>query len=805
MGARVIVGGACLWLGLASWWVGSVAAEEVPAAYATESSVPTLDTIPVETAAEPSPAPEEISSPYSNQIDEITVTAQKRAENAQDVPISIAAFSGEQLEKLGVQSTQNIAQRTPGLVFDTVANFAIIYIRGVGTDAFLPSADTSVATYVDGIYFPSSYSLAQSLGAIERIEILKGPQGTLFGRNATGGAINVVTKEPSDSFEGSVQTVAGNFDQRDVKVYATGPIVPTLSGSLSAVFNSGDDYYKLTDTSPLDRLQKRQDYGFNAKLKWLPAEWLDATLNGFYIDSRGVGSSLLPNLKVSPVGMALGANNDADPRDYKTSVNEDPVAFSQNYVGGLTVNLHPGPLDLKSITAYQDLKAQALQDFDGSDASAISFGTQPGERDDYRKTSHSDYFTQEFQFLSNDDSPFADHFTWVGGFYYLDGTVGFDPLFFNVAGLQNLQNVPGLPGPVDVPFADVLLDLVGGVLPVSGFRTKVTGDLDTTATAVFLQATWKPMEWLGITLGGRQAHEKRKVYNATLGGDVTIAGTTMQIPLSSYPSQRVTKDNFSPKLTVDVKLGDDVLVYASGQKAFKSGSFNVVNLTSAPTYIKPETVVTYEIGVKSDLFDRSVRFNASLFQSTIDDLQSQFVSLTSGGVVNFENAKKARVRGAEADILWALLNGLQLSVAATYLDGEYKSFPDASGYDQESGLSTSGNDYSGNTIARNPKLTAAVSASYTLEVPGGTTELGLDWYYNDGYYFDAQNALKQPQYQLLGARAGYTYEPWNLTITAFGNNLGGEKYYAFKTQFDTGIAGRLAAPRTYGLRLNWQF
>lgn len=756
----------------------------------------------------------EVSAPVPSgpRIDEIVVTAQKRAQNVQDVPIAVAAFSGDALEQSGVKTMNDLAFKTPGLIYDTLVNYAIIYVRGVGTDAFIPSADLSVAPYIDGVYFPITFGLARSLGEVERVEVLKGPQGTLFGRNSTGGAINIVTREPSDTFSAKASTSYGKLHENNNRIYLSGPVTDWLKVSVAGIYNTRDDYYEPVDGLDYDELQPYRERGVTGKIRVEPFDWLEATLTGYYVDTEGVGTSLLACLKPSVLTAALGVSCAPD---YKANTNLDNTAFSETWAGTLTVIARPGPFDIKSITAYQETNGQSLVDFDGSKVNLIEFGGD-GTKPENRPALFGEIFTQEVQLISNADTPWSDWLEWIAGFYYLDSTVGYDPVGFAVAGLNNgLSGLTGgsLPLPLNIGLVNDLLDVVGGLLapldPLLQATVLVRGSLDTSSYAGFAQATIRPLDWLEVTLGGRYQYEERTVYNATLSARTTVLGSTGEIPLLTYNPKSIEESNFSPKVSVAVRPVEDVMVYASYQQAFKSGSFNIINLTQAPTLIRPETVTAWELGVKSQFWDRRVQVNAAIFKTRIDDLQSQFVSLLSGGVVQFQNAEEARIKGADIDVQFAALEGLMLTAGASYLDGHYESFTGANGYTEgtgnQSGFYSQNQNFSGNTIVRNPKWTASFGANYSMEVPGGLLNLGADYYYNSGYWFDAQNSLEQPSYTLLNARVGYTYENWGLTLTVYGANLQNTRYYLYQFQTDLGIVGKLAQTRTYGFRLNWKF
>ena len=714
-------------------------------------------------------------------IEEIIVTAQKRAENVQDVPITIDAFSGDQLDIQGATDPSKLQLITPGLIYDNLSNFHMIYLRGVGTDAFIPSADLSVVTYVDGIYFPFSFNVARSFGSVERVEVIKGPQGTLFGRNATGGAINIITKQPSeDSYTGSVQAGFGSFNEVTSRLFVTGPLYKTLSFSVGGFYNQRNDYYHPTADSPVHRFRPSEEKSVTAKLKWAPLEALDATLNGLMSSSQGVGASLFVQEKPKPLGTQLGLQ--AEKNDYEASTNQ---AFfsSDTSVASLTANVRPGPFDIKSITAYQEMEGEGGPDFDGTGIDLVSFPTAPNRGHGMIGRG----LTQELQFLSSDQGWLSDrNLKWVAGFFFLTSTAGLPNLDLKVGGVQSLPSgtFPGLP---------------------SGTKFGLSGLLDTSSYAGFTQGTWTPLSWLELTLGGRYQYERRRVHRSSFSLVTTTNGQDSLTPIFVYPDDSLAKGDFSPKVSVGVRPFEDVLVFASWQKAFKSGSFNIININVPPTIIRPEEVTAIELGFKSDLFDRRVRINGAIYRTQIHDLQSQFISLQSGGAVHFENADQATIRGADLDVTWAVTPALILNVGGTALHGIYDKFLNASGFDNNTGQFSQNNDYSGNRIVRNPKFTGVAALNYSLPLFSGTFDLGNDYYYNDGFFYDSQNATKEDAYYVTNVHLSYLYEPWNLRVTFLGDNLNSARRHLFRFSNDFGTVGNLAAPRTFGGRLNWDF
>ena len=769
-----------------------VAAEPAPAQPASTE----LQTIAVEGAAKEEEPVEQGDAAVFSGIEEIVVTAQKREEKLQDVPISISAFTGDQLDKSGVQTLDDLAFKTPGLVFDTQLNYAIIFLRGVGTDAFIPSADMSVAPYVDGVYFPNSFGLARALGEVERVEVLKGPQGTLFGRNSTGGAINVVTKAPPDVFSMSADTSYGSFNETNNRLSIGGPVSDTLSVSASVLYNYKEEYYNSVEPSFGGEFEPSIDRGARVKALWRPSELLDVTLTGFHFESVGLGTVLMPCLEPSAAGALLGVTC---PEPYDSNVNSRMGNRTNFQLVSLIAGWHPGAFDVKSISAYQQSETGAYTDFDGSSANIATF-TAP--YDESPLTSYT--FSQELQVLSNDDSWGADFMRWIGGLYYFNSNVGYDAIHVGVLGLDT-----GLGGLATGQLAGTsLLNVFAPLLPGEEFLAadiKVTGELFTDAYAGFAQVTFMPWDPIEITLGGRYQYEERTVSNSNLKTSITVLTREIAPTLVPYADQSRKEDRFSPKVSLAYKPAKDVMFYASWQRAYKSGSFNILNITQPPTTIRPETVTTTEIGAKTRLFGGYVQLNGAVFNNEIKDLQSQFLSLLSGGITQFQNAPKAYTRGAEADLQWLVTDGLTFSLAATYLKSEYESFPNANGYN-ELGLFTGGVDNTGNDIVRNPEWTVASGLNYSADVGNdGRVEAGVDYYYNGGYFFDAQNTIEQNPYSLVNARVAYLYKPWNVTVALTGANLLEEKYLIFAYQQDFASAGKFAPPRTYAIRLHWDF
>lgn len=785
----------------------------------------TVDSIAVDgPAAASDPATDAAPRSRNVLIDEVVVTAQKREQNIQDVPIAIKAFSADQLAVLGIEDTKSLGTITPGLQFSEMLGFTLIYLRGVGTDSFLPYSDPSVATYIDGLYVPAMQGLINSFPGVERVEVLKGPQGTLFGRNSTGGAISVVTKAPDKNTEVSLSGEVGNLGARKASVFASFPVLDSVAISVAGVYSHTDAYYEL-DQSNLGPLESPPDgpildeesKGGRLKLRWWPTDDLDLVLTAYHMEQEGSGSLVMALKHPSLLATLLGIQ--AESEKYKVHRNETSRmhVVSDTLSANLTWAL-PW-FDVRFIGGHQRIETRdARAEYDFSPKDLVSFGT---------KNAYQEAKTAELQIASNSTSWRSDQLTWVGGLYWFDGLGGYDPITFGVLGGELPSILPG----ASLISADVLplvLDRLAFLSAIPGLTTQpgvgvdidIYGVLETESRSVFLQGTYNPVDWLGITLGGRYQEESRFLSKQTVALPSNDGGTTL-IP---WGQPKVSQSNFSPKVSFDVRPANDVLMYLSYTRGYKSGTYNGIGIYTSPSYVEPEEVDAYELGIKSTFFGGNLRVNAALFQSETKNLQVTFVSLTAGGAIQFENAGESRTRGAEADIMWVpmpdLNPGLVMTTGASFLDSVFTDYTSASGYDVDTGIyfgggalplvdggTLPGRDFTGNRIPRTPRWSGNFALNQMLDTRWGPFELGADVYYNGGFYYTAQNTelSKQDAYRLINARASWTYEPWNLKATAFVQNIDSEEYSYAAFTADFGVAYSLAPPRMYGIRLNWKF
>ncbi len=752
-------------------------------------------TLPEEEPAEAS------RSRGSRLVEEIVVTAQKREESLRDVPVSVQAFSGEKLDAMGITDQTDLQRVTPGLNITSQVSYVVTFLRGVGTDA-VTAADPSVATYIDDIYFPFASNLAQNFGAVDRIEVLKGPQGTLFGRNATGGAIAIHTKKPdfNEAF-GELLLSADSYNQM-ARFYGNLPLSDNFALNASFVASKFDNFYSGTRGNPPEGFPDDRTEGFRLKTRWQPSDALDLQLSMFRLELHGGAANIAFNAKPSDQGMLQGI--EAQPG---TTGSIDAPAYTQTdantvYYGTAT---YAAPwFDFKLIGSDQRMDTAGVRDFDGSSQAISTFDTP---------SQYIDAQSLEFQLLSNGESG-PDWLTWIFGGYYFRGVNGFEILNFIVNGISTEL---GTLGPLALP--GELSSLISMAQGTPSGALSLTGMIGTDSKALFAQTTSAITDWLDLTVGGRYQTEKRYIFDSSMGLDNNDGSRTELVDNTNnatdsngdpYPASDI-QSSFSPKVSLDLRpFADDTLVYLSWQKALKAATYNTVAIYDAPDYVQPEEIRAWELGAKTRVLDGLVQFSGALFDYDVANLQQAFISLMAGGVISFQNAGRARIRGADFDALVilfpSLVDGLVLAGGAAYLDAQYKDFTNASGFD-EGGNFTEGNDYSGNQVIRSPQFTGTATLSKTWQLPGGPLEAAFDAYYTDDFFYEPSNrqATLQAAYWLLGSRLSYLYEPMNLRLSAGVKNLT-DKFYTngiFVT--DYGVQPSIAMPRAYTVQLLWNF
>ncbi len=814
---------------------GATAAESgteqlAPSQQTTPTDGAPADTVQSVVPAEAAPAeaaPAEASGGGNRLLEEIVVTAQRRTENIQDVPISVQAFSGDKLDALGIKKAEDLPSVTPGLVEQDKAGYTVIFLRGVGTDAFLPSADPNVPVYVDGIPQLSGQGAANVLGRLERVEVLKGPQGTLFGRNSTGGAISLTTPDPKGAFGGDVTAEIGDYGAFNQSFFLNLPVSEEFGATLSGYNNRSHSYYTNVSGPMIDTFQR----GARTKLVWNPLDNLTLSAFGVYGEQSDPLSLLTKLTRPAPLLSVGGVLLPKDPTPGKRAVSHDLSGgdAGYNYSWGGNADLKLDPIEIKALASVQSLNIQFAQwDFDSTDRPLVTF---------YTDSQFQTQKTAEIQFLSNKGTPFSNYFSFVAGAFYLTGNGGFPSLELQVGGANGFADLPtailGAPnfaanftGPLNAALANVGLNPISGL---TGPATLVAGGiLSSKSLSGYFQGTLNVRSIfdlstpINLTLGARLDQETRGLHGGRLGiilppENPHLEDPSAQTTLLTFPVPNVTAVQVPLHASLNWFPFDDIQLYTSFGRGFTAPTYNTINFFTPPDEVKAERVDSYEVGAKTRLFDGTLTFNSAAFYIDEYDLLTAFLSITSGGVVRFDNAKKARIYGAEFDTTWQVLPkidpGLAITAAGTYLNGKYVSFKNGRGFDTTTGLSFGPGsplperDFSGNKIVNTPDFTASVQANQAINFGDNTVEFAVDANFNSGYFNTPQQEklYSTNSYVLVNSHVSYFYTPWGIEMTGFVKNIFGQDYPITQYASDFGVLTTLNAPRTYGARVKVTF
>ena len=751
-------------------------------------------------------------------LEEVVVTAQKREEKLKDVPISVQAFSAEKMEALGIVSVQDIQLITPGFTVTNAAGFNITFLRGVGSDAYLPAVDSSVPFYLDGVPLLAIQGTSDTLGRVERVEVLKGPQGTLFGRNATGGTISIVTPDPDQEFYGDIKAEFGNWNSWGATLFANVPITENIAIN-GAVFTNNRDNY-LTNSST-GNLLPIYGHGVRAKALWDISDSLSLSING--TKQRTSGNCALAFQNIYPALIIGGSGQpDKDPKfDREVTLDGDAGCQNESYAWGTEIEWIANKFDIKLMASRQ--KVQALRVDGPFDGTAAPIADAHGAGSQYNANQIARQDTIELQFLSNENTPLSDYMSWAAGMFYLDAVSGFDPIVFHLSPAIALSILPVPDG------ADALLDtLVDLGLPVLSDRIPLanSGLLYSESFSAYLQPTFYLGESFELTTGVRYQQEKRDLEGSKTAVVDESGNEVLVLPLPQGAQETLTPEQVSARIALQWRpqWDDNSQVYVSWARGWKNPTYNTVNLLGdsfgTMVALKAERVDTSEIGFKTQLWDYAIQLNVAAFYTEQRDPLSSNISITSGGVANFTNAGAARIKGAEADFLISPMPemnpGLVVTGAVSYVNAIYTDFKEGRGYDDESGLgfgnggaNLEARDLSGNRIPRVPIWSAQMGFNQRINIGSNhTVEIGGDISFGDEFYFLPQESelSKRDDLILLNARTTYIYEPWQLEATAFINNIEDETYVenVFVSDFGTALMANDNV-RLYGLRIKKGF
>ena len=671
-------------------------------------------------------------------LQDIVVTAQKRAENLQSVPLAITVNSAEDLAAKGINSTIELAAVTPSLTYTSGTGFATPRIRGVGSSSTLGGNENSVATYIDGVYIASAPSSLLALNNIAQVAVLKGPQGTLFGRNATGGLIQITTLDPSEDFGGALSGTLANRSTYGGGLYVTGGLSAGISADLALYYMDQQDGFGVNQFNGQD-VNKSRDFSARSKFKVESGDTI-ARIALDYSRSR----SAQPAFRAVDGSLPItGARFDGR----KFDINNDRQPLIENEQGGASLTLEHdlGGPRLVSITAYRRSRFDAQ--IDNDKLPVVLTETAPVQPDRQ--------FSQELQLLSDDGGAFQ----WVVGGYYFYGSSRFT-------------------SPV------TLATLVSTSSALQRARSG----------AAFGQATMRLNDTTNVTGGLRYTAEKR-LFDATS----FIRTNTGAMITNPAVSGETSVGRVTWRVALDHRFGDRVLGYLSYNRGFKSGGFNPTRAVQPLLPFSPERLDAFEAGLKSDLFDRRIRLNASAFYYDYANIQ---LSAVNNAIVTIYNAASAKIYGVDFDAQFKPTRSLTVSLGVSALHDRFGDFPGATiSIPRATGgnIITTGNAR-GNRLPNTPDWTVNVGADYAVDVGRDRLVLSATWFHSDGWAAEADNRLRQPAYDLVNASALFSFgEDRRFDIRLWGRNLTNEAY-AVQINSSAFVDGvNVAAGRTFGV------
>ncbi|MCW2338886.1 outer membrane receptor protein involved in Fe transport [Sphingobium sp. B2D3A] len=689
---------------------------------------------------------------------DIIVTAQRREERLQDVPIAVQTQTAKQLEIRGIEGVQALGEVVPSLSVSSAVGFAITYLRGVGSTAIGPGIETPVSIYVDGVYYASSTSALFDFNNISRIEVLKGPQGTLFGRNATGGLIQVVTGDPSRNLDVRLGVSVDNYLTTKGNAYVAGAISNGITADLAVSASTQDKGWGVN--VPTGDKVNRNIHNISVRSKWLfeLSDTTRARLIGDFTDMANSfnGQRVFPGTNL-PTFLGV-PNTPGDPWD----LNGDAVPRVDNRNWGVSFKLDQdiGDLTLSSITAYRNSNTNLRWDIDFTPVPHFEGNLVDLERQ----------FSQELQLSSGGSGPL----TWTAGVYYFRARGIYDPSQVFSRDVPN--NLFG-------PFESVLL-----------FGNQLTESL-----AGYGQGTLSLTPETKLTVGARYTYEQREIDGRT---EAIAFGSPARVLLGTTPHDEISFKKPTFRVSLDHRFSPEVLAYASFNTGFKSGGFNT-QLSTDPAFL-PETLNAYELGLKTDLLDNRLRMNFAAYYYDYKNIQVQKVGLAATGIIN---GASARIYGAEVDFDARISPAFDLAGSLAYTNAQFKEFTNAPFTGPNGGVASFPGDASGNRIPKAPRLQGNLSATYTLDMSDGSKiAFNATGIYSSRYFFEANNIVSQAPFAKLNAAVAWTSADDHYSVRVFGTNLTDKAVGTYSSTLSDGTINiSYDPPRIFGIALDYRY
>ncbi|MEM6582931.1 MAG: TonB-dependent receptor, partial [Pseudomonadota bacterium] len=719
-------------------------------------------------------------------LEEIIVTASKRPVNLQDVPITVTAFSDQVIQEAGINDATDLAILTPALTItvNTQPFTAAFRIRGIGTSQSDIALEPSVGIFVDDVYLNRSGLGMSDLTDIERIEILHGPQGTLYGKNTNAGAISIFTKLPNlEEFEGYVQTDIGNYDLRKITAAVSGPVSDTLGYRISGTYHERDGYY---ENAAGDDPNSADDWNVIAKVLWQPTSELSFLLKGSRLerDTQCCAADAVQSQSVNDELAARGLPaDDNDPFDYDIAVDVANEFEQEADSLSLLIDYELSFGSFKSITAWGQSDGSTTYDVDRSLLDVMSY---------VDAVSSGSAWSQEFRFSSE----WGENLDYqLGLFYYESRTKGNDGDAFVFLGEDVV-----LLGEQQEDFLDPLPPGTPNVAFVAqpGDSLRARTILETENYAVFGQSTYHISDVWRVTGGLRWTYEEKyadllvAIDSTALSGQ--LFGSSFLTTVSTPIDDDFTRDtdDINWLLSTSYDLREDTMVFASVATGSKSGGFNTVNGTPEQREFDDEGTISYELGIKSTALDARLRLNASLFYTEIDDYQFQ-EQIESGVGTIVSNEAGVEVSGLDMDVQALPLPNLTLTAGLLYLHK----------YEITDGPNK------GENLRFTPEYSGNLSATWVFPLADGGIFLRADYSYMDDHVTASGIDFSERDIQdrnEVNARVGWRNEQWNLAL--WGKNLTNNEYAGLTAAtfpVTTMDAYFLAPPRTWGVTLRLDY
>ncbi len=726
----------------------------------------------------------------------------------QDVPIAVTALSGEQVQQPGSLGLAQVAQLSPSLQLTaTNARNTNINIRGLGaTPAFASlGLEYGVGVYVDQVYYSRPTQSAFDLYDLARVEVLRGPQGTLFGKNTTAGAINIVSEEPGFTPAMRGEISYGNYGTFQARATGSMPVTDTLAARITISDTSRDKGVQ-RNVRTGERMHDLHSFSARGQLLFQPSDSFKARLIGDYSDyfqngvvgvnsafrTTRIDGSTLPNnffvraarFNYTPLPVDLDAR--------QVDLNRPIFVKIKTYGGTLIADYDLGSATVTSVSGYRKLRFRPKTD---GDVTGLDIFIDAGVREDQKQ------FSQELRLASNG----GGKIDYVAGLYYFNQRI--DDEFFTIYGPDAALWIIG-------PAAGSTQPSPAASAALNGLTAIGQAFAKTKSYAAFGEGSWHagPVD---LTVGLRYTHEAKdgafeQVQSGPALTPTQIAGgaqATRNVFAPNIPQYlaNTTEDNLSGRGTISFRPAEDVMVYATYSRGFKSGGLNL-NATAAPRVIDPEKVEAYEAGLKSQLFDRRLTLNLAAYRQTIDNYQSQQIDTAVAQTAYIANVGSVRSQGFEVDARARVAAGISVFAAVAYTDAQYSDFSNAPCPVEYLGLQTVC-DLSGRRLPGVSKFSWSLGTDAAIPLGnGGQVHFNVDYSHRSSFFATYNLAADSlaPGYGIANARIGYRTADRKFDLSLFARNLFDKTYISIvnPSAFNTGAStATLGDPGTYGVTL----